>query len=165
VTEHLWAPWRIEYITAEKTDGCFLCDYWANPDNDAANLVLVRDDDCFAVMNRYPYNAGHLMVAPAAHVARLADLDEDVLVRIMRLTRRAERVLSAELSPQGFNVGFNIGRPAGAGIEDHLHLHVVPRWQGDTNFMPVIDDTRVVPVALEELWRKLAPGFAEGAGG
>ena len=165
MTDHLWAPWRIEYITAGKTNGCFFCDYWANPDNDAANLVLMRDDDCFAVMNKYPYNAGHLMIAPAAHVARLADLGDEGLVRIMRLARRAEEVLATEIKPQGFNVGFNIGRPAGAGIEDHLHLHVVPRWQGDTNFMPVLDDTRVVPVALKELWRQLAPGFAKEAGG
>lgn len=165
MTRHLWAPWRIEYILAEEDGGCFFCDYWADPAGDEKNLVLVRGERCFAVLNRYPYNGGHLMIAPEAHVRRLADLDEGALCEMMRLTRLAEKVLSAELAPQGFNVGFNIGRPAGAGVEEHLHLHVVPRWEGDTNFMPVLDDTRVVPVALGKLWRQMAPRFAEEAAG
>jgi len=164
MTDRLWAPWRIEYIRAERPDGCFFCDYWADPGGDAGNLVLLRGRRSFVVLNHYPYNGGHLMIAPCDHVGRLADLDDEVLAEMMRLARLSERVLAAELAPQGFNVGFNIGRPAGAGVDDHLHLHVVPRWVGDTNFMPVLDDTRVVPVALEELWRLLGPGFARESG-
>jgi ATP adenylyltransferase len=160
----LWAPWRIEYIRAPRDEGCFFCDYWANPGDDEKNLVLLRGRECFAVLNKYPYNGGHLMVAPAAHVSRLADVDDEVMAEVIRLLKLSERVLGAELGPQGYNVGFNIGRPAGAGVDDHLHLHVVPRWEGDTNFMPVFDDTRVVPVALEELWRLLAPRFRAEAG-
>ncbi len=164
MSKHLWAPWRIEYIRAPKDQGCFFCEYWADPGSDEANLVLARGEGCFAVMNKYPYNGGHMMVAPSAHVARLAELEEGVLVGMMRMVQVAEKVLGDVLRPQGFNVGFNLGRPAGAGVEDHLHLHVVPRWEGDTNFMPVLDDTRVVPVALAELWALLAPAFGEEVG-
>jgi ATP adenylyltransferase len=165
MAKHLWAPWRIEYIRAPKDEGCFFCDYWADPDSDEKNLVLLRGEGCFAVMNKYPYNGGHMLIAPAAHVARLAELEAGVLVEMMRMVQVAEKVLGEVLSPQGFNVGFNLGRPAGAGVEDHLHMHVVPRWDGDTNFMPVLDDTRVVPVALAELWALLAPAFAEEVAG
>ncbi len=164
MAKHLWAPWRIEYIRAPKDEGCFFCDFWADPKSDEQNLVLTRGESCFAVMNKYPYNGGHLMVAPQAHVSRLADLGDGVLCEMMRMVQVAEKVLSDVLCPQGFNVGFNLGRPAGAGVEDHLHLHIVPRWEGDTNFMPVLDNTRVVPVALEELWKLLAPRFAEEVG-
>ncbi len=166
MTSHLWAPWRMEYVTGnESRTGCFFCDYWADPAGDRANLVLARGRHCFAVLNRYPYNGGHLMVAPARHSSLLEDLCEETLPEVMRLVRVAERVLRRELKADGFNVGFNIGRPAGAGIRDHLHMHVVPRWEGDTNFMPVLDDTRVVPVALDRLWEQLAPRFAEEVGG
>ena len=160
MNRHLRAPWRIEYIRAPRDQGCFFCDYWADPGADEKNLVLARAAKCFAVMNRYPYNGGHLMIAPQAHVSRLADLGDGVLVEMMRMVQVAEKVLGRVLNPQGYNVGFNLGRPAGAGVADHLHLHVVPRWEGDTNFMPVLDDTRVVPVALAELWGELAPPFA-----
>ena len=161
MTGRLWAPWRMEYVTAEHgAGGCFFCDYWRNPADDGKNLVLVRAARCFAALNRFPYNGGHLLIAPEQHTARLADLCDGVLPEMMRLVCAAERILGAELKAEGFNVGFNIGRPAGAGIRDHLHLHVVPRWDGDTNFMPVLDDTRVVPVALEKLWARLAPRFA-----
>jgi len=165
MTDHLWAPWRLEYVAGPKREGCFFCDYWSRPEADEENLVLARGRECFAVLNRYPYNGGHLMIAPAAHASRLSDVDEGVLLGMVRMVQAAERVLSEALRPQGFNVGFNIGRPAGAGIDDHVHLHVVPRWEGDTNFMPVLDDTRVVPVALTELWKSLAPGFAKEADG
>jgi len=165
MTSHLWAPWRMEYIRAPRDEGCFFCDYWADPDADQKNLVLLRGRECFAVLNKYPYNGGHLMIAPAAHVSRLAEVGDEVMVDIIRLLKLSEKVLGAELRSQGFNVGFNIGRPAGAGVDDHLHLHVVPRWEGDTNFMPVFDDTRVVPVALAELWGLLAPRFRAEAGG
>ena len=164
MAKHLWAPWRIEYILREEDDGCFFCNYWADPGADEKNLVLHRGKECFAVMNRYPYNGGHLMIAPMAHVSRLGDVSTGVLTEMMGMVQVAERVLETELAPQGLNVGFNVGRPAGAGVEDHIHLHVVPRWEGDTNFMPVLDDTRVVPVALAELYARLAPAFAREAG-
>jgi ATP adenylyltransferase len=164
MTEHLWAPWRLEYVTGPKPGGCFFCDYWGNAAADEENLVLLRGRDCFVLLNRYPYNGGHLMIAPRGHVSRLAELDDAVLAEMMRLGRLAERVLTAQLQPRGFNLGLNVGRTAGAGVDDHLHLHVVPRWDGDTNFMPVLDDTRVVPVALAELWRLLAPAFRAEAG-
>lgn len=161
MSQHLWAPWRMEYVTGgERRAGCFFCDYWRTPADDHKNLILKRTARCFAVLNRFPYNAGHLLVVPVEHVGRLGDLAEETLVETVRLARVAERVLTAELQAQGFNLGFNIGRPAGAGVADHLHLHLVPRWEGDTNFMPVLDDTRVVPVALEKLWARLAPRFA-----
>jgi len=164
MTDRLWAPWRLEYVVGQRPGGCFFCDYWAEPGADEANLVLLRGRDCYVVLNRYPYNGGHLMIAPRQHVSRLADLDDAALAEMMRLARLCEKVLTAEIRPRGFNVGLNIGRTAGAGVDDHLHLHVVPRWDGDTNFMPVLDDTRVVPVALAELWRLLAPAF-RGEGG
>jgi ATP adenylyltransferase len=164
MTSHLWAPWRMEYIRSGKSGGCFFCDYWRQPAADRDNLVLGRSRSCMVVMNRYPYNGGHLMIAPAAHVARLGLLEDGPLTEMIRLARLAEKVLDLRLRPQGFNVGLNLGRTAGAGVDDHLHLHVVPRWDGDTNFMPVLDDTRVVPVALTELWELLAPDFrAEAA--
>jgi ATP adenylyltransferase len=152
--ERLWAPWRIRYILGEKDAGCFLCRKPQEAD-DAKNLILIRDRTCFALLNTFPYNAGHLMVAPYKHTAELEDLAEQELTELMLLTRRCKQVLQKTLKPDGFNVGFNLGRAAGAGVEDHLHLHVVPRWNGDTNFMPVLGETRVVPQALEELYVEL----------
>jgi ATP adenylyltransferase len=163
--ERLWAPWRMEYVTGYPSgDGCFFCKYWNSPADDQANLVLARGERCYAVLNRYPYNGGHLMVVPALHASRLQDLCAEALPEVMRLVCLAERTLRRELKADGFNVGFNIGRPAGAGVKDHLHMHVVPRWEGDTNFMPVLGDTRVVPVSLERLWELLAPAFAAESG-
>jgi len=151
----------MEYVVAGgRRKGCFFCEYWKKPAQDRRNLVLARGRFCYAVLNRYPYNGGHLMVVPSRHVSRLEDLCEETLPEVMRLVRTAEKVLRRELRADGFNVGFNVGRPAGAGIKDHLHLHVVPRWEGDNNFMPVLNGTRVVPVALEKLWAQLAPAFA-----
>ena len=136
----LWAPWRIEYITGPKADVCVFC----NPDH-----VLDRAATCFTMLNAYPYAPGHVMVAPFRHVAALEDLNEDELLDLMRLARRAVLAQKAAMSPDGFNTGLNLGKVAGAGIEEHLHLHVVPRWNGDTNFMPLLADTPVVPQALE----------------
>ena len=152
--EHIWAPWRIRYILGAKEQGCFLC---RNPQtaDDAKNHILIRDRTCFALLNAYPYNAGHLMVAPYKHTAELDDLAEAELADLMALTRRCKQVLARAVKPDGFNIGLNLGRAAGAGVEDHMHFHIVPRWNGDTNFMTVIDDVRVVPQALDEMYALL----------
>jgi ATP adenylyltransferase len=149
--EHLWAPWRIRYILAEKEEGCFFC-HKSQEADDAKNLVIIRERNCFALLNTYPYNAGHLMVAPYKHTGELDDLSEQELSEFMSLTRRCKQLLTKTMKPDGFNIGINLGRCAGAGVLDHVHMHIVPRWNGDTNFMPVIADTHVVPQALDELY-------------
>lgn len=144
----LWAPWRIEYILSDKEDECIFCAA-ASGDEEQAKWVVDRGARCFTILNTFPYAPGHVMVAPVRHVAELEDLDEDEAAEVMALARRAVLALRTAMSPDGFNVGLNLGEVAGAGIADHLHLHVVPRWQGDNNFMPVLSDTRVIPQALE----------------
>ncbi|MCD6340051.1 MAG: HIT domain-containing protein [Verrucomicrobia bacterium] len=161
--EILHAPWRIEYILAPKpkaSHGSFLSEA-ARSSDDEAHYVIAREKTCFALLNRYPYNGGHLMVAPYKETADLNDLTEEELRDLMLLTRRCVNALQRTMSPDGFNIGVNLGRPAGAGVENHLHIHVVPRWNGDTNFMPVIADTRVVPEALEEVAARLRAALAE----
>ena len=156
--KNVWAPWRLEYIEglAEKSrSGCFLCDYRDAPNDDAANRVLWRTPEIFVVMNRFPYTNGHLLVAPLAHQADLDDLDEPRLTGLIRATRDAKCLLSDVLAPHGFNIGINFGLCAGAGLPGHIHVHVVPRWNGDTNFMAVIGDVRVIPEALDRLYGKL----------
>ena len=142
----LWAPWRIEYITRPRKEGCIFCAIAAGEDQQ--ELLVERGDRCFTVLNAFPYASGHVMAAPYRHVAGLEELDDDELLGLMHLTRRAMRALREAMSPDGFNAGLNLGVEAGAGVADHLHMHVVPRWQGDTNFMPVLADTRVLPQAL-----------------
>jgi ATP adenylyltransferase len=145
----------MRYIAgAEKSEGCIFCEKWQG-DADAENLVLFRGEECFAILNLFPYNNGHLMVVPVRHVADIVDLTASEQAEMFRLTQRMVRVLRETMSPHGFNIGFNLGRAAGAGIADHLHLHVVPRWSGDTNFMPVLGATRVISEALEETYQKL----------
>ena len=158
--ERLWSPWRMEYIEAAKDDpdGCIFCDLPAKGD-DAATLILSRGERAFVLMNSFPYNPGHLMVAPFRHTGDFEDLHRDELADIDALLKRSLRALREEMEPQGFNIGMNLGRVAGAGIPDHVHWHVVPRWNGDTNFMPVVGQTRVLPELLEETYRKLAPRF------
>ena len=154
--ESLHAPWRIEYILARKPEakeGLFA--RIAQSSDDEANHVVVRDRSCFALLNRYPYNGGHLMVVPYKEVADLNGLTEDEMTDLWRLVRRCVNALTAVMKPDGFNVGINLGKVAGAGILEHLHIHIVPRWNGDTNFMPVIADTGVVPQALSETAAKL----------
>lgn len=154
--QRMWAPWRMEYIRAPKEEGCFLCRYMqADPSQDGANLVLHRGRTCWMVLNRYPYNGGHLMVAPVRHVAELSALGDEEALELMRLTLAAERLMKQVLQAQGVNVGMNIGEAAGAGLKEHIHMHVVPRWVGDTNFMPVLGHVRVMPQALDELWKEL----------
>jgi ATP adenylyltransferase len=142
--KHLWSPWRLEYLTKPTAEGCIFCRV-AESDDDRENLVLLRGEQAFLILNRFPYNNGHFMVVPYAHVPSLEDLDGPVLTEMMLLLNRGLAALRASMFPDGFNVGANLGQVAGAGIEDHVHLHAVPRWTGDTNFMPVVGDMRVVP--------------------
>ena len=146
----LWAPWRIEYIKEADIPGCVFCRLLGEATDDK-NLILVRRPKTFAVLNRYPYNSGHLMVAPLAHRADLAALDDAEILEMMRLLADMQALLQRAMNPQGFNMGVNLGRTAGAGVLDHIHIHLVPRWNGDTNFMPVIGDVRVIPQALGDL--------------
>jgi len=163
VVDRLWAPWRLEYVAGEKEGGCFLCEAAATDDDTRAGLVW-RDDRVLVVLNRFPYNNGHLLIAPVAHVADLDDLDDETVLAVMRALGRMKALLTNVLAPDGFNVGLNLGTAAGAGLADHVHIHVVPRWTGDTNYMPVLADTKVVPQALEDLRRTLVAAL-EGGGG
>jgi len=154
----IWAPWRIEYILSDKEEGCFLCKMF-DEDFDRKNLLLKRGKTCAVVMNRYPYTSGHLMVAPYRHLEHLIELTAEERVELTDLTIEAVEILKAELKPDGLNLGFNLGEAAGAGLKDHIHQHIVPRWTGDTNFMPVLSDTRVMPHALLEQYDVLWPLF------
>ena len=152
--DRLWAPWRIRYILGEKEPGCFFCRK-AQESNDAKNYVVIRDRTCFALFNTYPYNPGHLMVAPYKHTPDLDDLAQQELAELMSLTRRCKQLLARAMKPNGFNIGINLGKSAGAGVLDHVHIHIVPRWEGDTNYMPVLGDTHVLPQALDEVYEVL----------
>ncbi len=158
VLRQLWAPWRLEYIqSADQQDGCVFCR--APGLDDEAGLVVHRGELAFVLLNRFPYASGHLMVAPYRHSGDFAGLADEEAVEIHRLAATATGVLTEVMAPQGFNLGWNLGRIAGAGIVDHVHEHVVPRWAGDTNFMPVLADVRVMPEALESTRRKLAEAW------
>ena len=155
--ERLYAPWRMTYIdqpNAPSTPGCVFCVKAAAVDDDA-NLLIHRGRTCFVLMNLFPYNNGHLMVAPFLHTATLADLDQAAQAEMMSLCAAAMSALDTAFRPEGYNVGMNLGKVAGAGIADHLHLHIVPRWNGDTNFMPVLAGTKVLPDSLENSCRKI----------
>jgi len=161
VEQPLWAPWRVEYIRSEKPRGCIFCAFPAEPpERDRQNLVVHRGARSFSCLNRFPYNSGHLMVIPRAHVSDLAALDPASWADLQDELRRAVAVAKAVYRPDGMNVGMNLGLPAGAGIADHLHWHVVPRWVGDNSFMPVVGETRVVVEALDAAWERLSAGFA-----
>ena len=158
--EHLWAPWRMEFIKGPKPAGCVFCEAAAaDPADDPAHLVLARTNLSLAILNRYPYNNGHLMVAPTAHLANLEDLPPAAAGDLTTLTQRSLRVLRRVLSPQGFNLGINAGKIAGAGVADHVHQHVVPRWDADTNFMPVVAETKVLNEHLTKSYQELRAGF------
>ena len=160
--ESLHAPWRIEYILGPKPKlDASLFTNIAQSSDDVANLVIARDRTCYALLNRYPYNGGHLMVVPYKEVADLHGLTDEELADLWKLARRCLAALTTVMKPDGFNVGINLGKVAGAGIEEHLHIHIVPRWNGDTNFMPVIADTGVVPQALAETAAKLRAELAK----
>ena len=154
----IWAPWRIEYLLGNKEDECFLCRIFAE-NNDRENLLLKRGKTCAAVMNRYPYTSGHLMVAPYRHLENLRDMNAEERMEMTDLSIEAVEILQSELKTNGLNLGYNLGAAAGAGLKDHIHQHIVPRWTGDTNFMPVLSGTRVMPQALMEQYDILFPLF------
>jgi ATP adenylyltransferase len=156
--EFIWAPWRIQYIQMEKPEGCILCEK-PKEDTDAENYLLYRGGKNFIILNSYPYNPGHLMVAPYRHVSSPEELDDEERREHFNLVTRCLTVLKKELNPAGFNVGMNLGKIAGAGIEDHIHSHIIPRWQGDTNFVTVVSDIRVIPEALTDTYLKLKGKF------
>lgn len=159
--ERLWTPWRREFIERgdKAPSACFLCDHAAHADNDRANFVVFRGQAVFVLLNLYPYNSGHLMIAPYEHTGDLAHLDGEVAAELMHVTQRSVEVLTRVYLPEAFNVGMNLGRPAGAGVPDHVHVHVVPRWTGDTNFMPVVAQTKVLPETLDQTYDRLEPCF------
>ena len=158
VRPNLWAPWRIDYILGEKEDGCIFCNRLKHKD-DRENLIIVRKVKSFVIMNRYPYNNGHLMVAPNRHEGNIKNLREDEILELFSLIQESIHTLSISMNPDGFNIGVNLGRVAGAGVEDHLHFHIVPRWNGDTNFMPVLGDVKVISEHLLSTYDKLKETF------
>jgi len=152
--EQLWAPWRIEYIRIAKASGCILCQK-SREDDDQANFILYRGEGNFVILNAFPYSPGHLMIAPYRHVANLQDLTDGEAMEHFNLVKKSLTLLKQVLKPDGFNLGLNMGKIAGAGIEEHLHTHLVPRWQGDTNFMPVLSNTRVISEGLAATYKRL----------
>ena len=160
--ERIWAPWRQSYVSNARSDkSCIFCPDHAGND-DRERLILSRSDYSLMMLNRYPYTGGHLMVSPLHHTAELDDLSDAELLDLMHLLRRGRALLKQVANPDGFNVGINLGRAAGAGVEEHLHIHIVPRWNGDSNFMTVVGDVRVIPDGLAETYDRLSAALAEG---
>ena len=158
MTKPLWAPWRLEYIqAADERPGCFFCA--AQEGDDEAGLVVRRGEHGFALLNRFPYSSGHLLVAPYRHLGEYEELTDDEVLELHRLAAQGIAALRDVYAPHGHNLGWNLGRVAGAGVVDHVHLHVVPRWEGDTNFMPVLADVKVMPEHLAETRRRLADAW------
>jgi ATP adenylyltransferase len=156
--ERLWAPWRLEYIaSADEETGCIFCRALESDEEGA--LVVHRSDQAFVLLNRFPYASGHLMVAPLRHIGKIGELTEEEVIEIHHLATAGLEALGELYAPQGFNLGWNLGRVAGAGVVDHVHLHVVPRWAGDTNFMPVLADVKVIPEHLQETRSRLADAW------
>ena len=156
--EQIWAPWRMEYITKDKSGECIFCSLPKSGD-DKSNFILFKGKYCFIIMNIYPYNSGHLMVSPYRHFACITALDKDESMEIIDLTKKCVQILRNVTNPDGFNVGFNLGKSAGAGYDDHIHNHIVPRWTGDTNFMAVLAETKIHPEHLQHSYEKLVPHF------
>jgi ATP adenylyltransferase len=159
--DRIWAPWRMEYISSTKSEGekkCFLC---VGPDKDNDSLVVGRKGTAFVIMNRFPYTNGHVMVVPVRHTGRVEELSDEESLDMMRLVRTMISIFKEEFKVDGVNVGINVGRAAGAGLEEHIHIHMVPRWFGDTNFMPVTGETRVISEHLSESYEKLKRKFIE----
>ncbi len=154
----IWAPWRMRYILGQKRKGCPFC-FKVRGRVAKKHMVLYRGNHCCVVLNNYPYASGHLMVASSRHVANLEDLSKDELCDLFCTVQMSLVALKGALNPQGFNVGLNLGEVAGAGVKDHLHVHIVPRWSGDVNFMPVVGDTKVIPEYVEATYEKLRPFF------
>ncbi len=157
----IWAPWRIKYILQEKPEGCIFCKYRDTPEKDEENLVVYRGKYVFAVLNLYPYNPGHLMIATYRHVGSFTELEDNELFDLNKTLQLMLKAIDKAMKPDGYNVGINLGKVAGAGIEDHIHVHVVPRWLGDTNFIPVIADTKVIPEALKDTYKKIKKAVEE----
>jgi len=157
--EHLWSPWRMPYLRGEgpEIEGCLFC-VSAEMDDAEAHIVR-RSDLAYIILNRYPYNSGHLMIVPNAHKASPEELEPQALAEMTRLMQLSMRVLREAYDPEGFNVGMNVGAAAGAGVADHVHLHIVPRWSGDTNYMPVLAETRVIPEWIDRTYERLRPLF------
>jgi len=154
--KNLWAPWRIGYVQGlDKGSDCFICEITSKPQDDDENLLLWRSGRCIVVLNRFPYNNGHLLIAPTRHIPDLDQATDEELLEMTKLVRESQKVLSLSIKPHGFNVGMNFGRCAGAGLPEHLHIHLVPRWDGDTNFMSVCSDTDVISQSLGELFEQL----------
>ncbi len=160
-SHRIWAPWRLAYVKNASKDAEDSCIFCAKPEeaDDKANLIVHRGQRCFVILNLYPYTNGHLMIAPFEHIGAIQELPPETTAEMMALAQRAIAVLEAEYQPHGFNAGFNQGRVAGAGVEHHIHMHVVPRWGGDTNFMPVLADTRVMPQTLDQTYEALHGAF------
>jgi ATP adenylyltransferase len=158
--EHLWAPWRIGYIENVdiKEEGCIFC-IKPKQNNDRENLIVARKEKCFIILNKFPYNNGHLMIVPYNHTGDIAKLSADELKNMMITVQESVKIIKNLMKAQGFNIGLNLERVAGAGIEDHLHIHIVPRWNGDSNFMPIIGNTKVISEGLYETWEKLSREF------
>jgi len=157
--DRLWTPWRMPYLQGEEEapERCIFC---VKPQEDDAEVhILHRGRFCYVILNRFPYSVGHLMIVPYAHVSSLEDLDADALAELMALTQLSLRVLRAAYEPQGFNVGMNIGKAAGAGVAEHVHLHIVPRWGGDANYMTIVGQTRIIPEWLDQTYERLRPLF------
>jgi ATP adenylyltransferase len=162
--ERLWAPWRMQYIKkADEAEGCIFCTFPAEQ-KDEENLILFRAPQAFIILNAFPYSNGHLMVTPYRHTANLDDLSPEEMLEMMTLTRRGVNLLKAAFKPDGFNIGMNMGKVAGAGIADHVHIHIVPRWNGDTNFMPVLGDVRVIPESLNAVYARLREEIEKSEG-
>ena len=166
MTKPLWAPWRLEYIEqADEDQGCVFCREARGELAEPESLVVRRSGDVFALLNKFPYASGHLMVASYRHVGEFGDLTDEEALEVHRLAERGLAALAETYGPQGYNLGWNLGRIAGAGVVDHVHLHVVPRWAGDTNFMPVLADVKVLPEHLSETRRRLAEAWPRGVSG
>jgi ATP adenylyltransferase len=160
--EVLWAPWRMAYIAGEQEPGCLFCRVLADPAADGENLVLWREPGALVMLNKFPYSSGHLLIAPVRHTGDFTDLHPEEVIDLTAALQRAIKLLQQVLTPDGFNVGLNLGKAAGAGIADHLHFHAVPRWEGDTNFMPVLAETKVINEHLETTAAKLRAALAAG---
>ncbi len=161
--KRIWAPWRMEYLEGTEVEGCIFCEKPAEND-DRATYILHRGEHAYIIMNIYPYSNGHLMVAPYEHAGRLTALDEEARTEVMELTTLCARLLEHTVEPDGLNIGANMGKAAGAGFDEHLHMHIVPRWIGDANFMPVVGNTRVIPESLDDTYARLANALEEISG-
>lgn len=156
----MYTPWRYDYVsTVDERKGCIFCDKAAE-DDDRENLIVMRAERCLAILNLYPYSSGHTMVAPYKHTGTIEELDADTLTEMMTVAQTLMGAIRSSFNNEGFNIGINIARIAGAGITEHVHMHVVPRWAGDANFMPVVSGTRVLPLSLEEVWERLTSALA-----